>query len=89
MEDQISSMVLIRSLLNYTNIIVFPCVRANGRTCRILLNVQLRHILPFFIGFIETHDGQLACVSYVVKTVFSSIAASSSVTIALKCSRGR
>lgn len=60
-------MVLIRSLLNYTNIIVFPCVRANGRTCRILLNVQLRHILPFFIGFIETHDGQLACVSYVVK----------------------
>lgn len=65
-EDQISSMVLIRSLLNYTNILVFPCVRANGRTCWILLNVQLRHILPFFIGFIETHDGQLACVSSAV-----------------------
>lgn len=59
-------MVLIRSLLNYTNILVFPCVRANGRTCWILLNVQLRHILPFFIGFIETHDGQLACVSSAV-----------------------
>lgn len=34
MEDQISFMVLIRSLLNYTNIIVFPCVRVNRRTVK-------------------------------------------------------
>lgn len=87
-EDQISSMVLIQSLLNYTNILV--CMQTGAHVGFYWMCSFVTFCLSSSVLLKHMMDSLLVCLQrYVVKTVFSSIAASSSVTIALKCSRGR